>query len=72
MISGPNQASKNSTVFYSVGSSGSFTWTVTGGSITSGQGTSTIVVLWGTGSSGTVNVTGGSEELDITLHDSVQ
>jgi len=34
----------------------SYTWTVTGGTIASGQGTNSITVDWGTGPSGTVNL----------------
>ena len=53
------------------------TWTITGGVLGSGQGTPTVTVDWGTGSSGIVSVVGThtacglsapAEELDITIY----
>jgi len=45
-------------VIYSTNNSSGngYTWTITGGAITSGQGTNSITVTWGSGSSGTLAV----------------
>ncbi|MCB0400849.1 MAG: gliding motility-associated C-terminal domain-containing protein [Flavobacteriales bacterium] len=62
-IIGPPLVCQNSTVNYSVDTipGYSFTWTVTNGTITSGQGSSTISVNWPNIGAGTVSVIGVSE-----------
>ncbi|MBI3260271.1 MAG: PKD domain-containing protein [Ignavibacteriae bacterium] len=49
-ISGPNSLCNNSIATYSVPAipAGSFQWNVTGGTLTSGNGTNSITVQWGT------------------------
>lgn len=58
-ISGPSPLCLNSSGTYSVpATSGTtFTWTVTNGTIASGQGTNSININWGASGNGTVNVT---------------
>lgn len=58
-ISGPVQVCEYQSAFYSSTSTTGnlFTWSVTGGMILSGQGTSTIEVLWNTAGSGALSVT---------------
>lgn len=58
-VSGITTVCKNQEITYlTEGNSGSsYTWTVTGGTITSGQGSTEITVLWGNTGSGTVSVT---------------
>jgi len=57
-ISGKNYAVKTDTVNYSVSGDimSTFTWSVSGGSIVSGNNTSQIAVKWGSGTLGTVQV----------------
>ncbi len=50
------QALSNETYTYNLGPGLNYVWTVTGGNIIAGQGTNTIDVDWGTGSSGSVSV----------------
>jgi len=59
VITGPTPLCANTSGTYSVpiNSANSYTWTVTGGAITSGQGTNSINVNWGSSGNGTVNVT---------------
>ncbi len=52
-----------------------YLWTVTGGNISTGQGTSRIVVTWGEAGTGTVSLVesndygcSSSDELDVTIH----
>ncbi|MBS1538285.1 MAG: PKD domain-containing protein [Bacteroidetes bacterium] len=58
VISGPNSLCDNSTAVYSVPATppSTFQWTATNGTITSGNGTNSITVLWGT-ASGSVSLT---------------
>jgi gliding motility-associated-like protein len=58
-VSGPTIVCENTTATYSVNASSgaSFNWSVSGGSIASGQGTNIITVNWGNVGNGTVNVT---------------
>ncbi len=57
-IDGPAVLCTGSTVSYSVADSGNsnFTWSVTGGAIVSGQGSAGVVVAWGSGPGGSVEV----------------
>ena len=57
-ITGPSTVCATSSASYSTPSvtGDSYTWTVTGGSVTAGGGTSSITVTWGSGTSGTVSV----------------
>ncbi|MEW6470616.1 MAG: hypothetical protein AB1458_17025, partial [Bacteroidota bacterium] len=77
-ISGPTVICQNSTATYSVSASSgtSFNWSVSGGSIASGQGTNVITVNWGSAGNGTVNVTSfnqnGCPAGPITLNVSIQ
>lgn len=59
VITGNTTVCKNTTTSFSVAtaSGNTFGWNVTGGSISSGQNTNSISVLWGSGSSGTVSIT---------------
>ncbi len=76
-ISGPNPVCPNTSGTYSVlaNSGVSFNWSVTGGAITSGQGTNSINVNWGAGPNGTVSVvssnkngcTAGPITLNVTI-----
>jgi hypothetical protein len=50
------QAMSNETYTYDLGAGLNYTWSVAGGNISSGQGTNTISVNWGTGTSGSVSV----------------
>ena len=50
------QAMSNEAYTYDLGPGLNYTWSVMGGSISSGQGTNSINVNWGTGSSGSVSV----------------
>ncbi len=61
-ISGPIPAcgSDTATYFITGEPGGVYNWTVTGGLIQSGQGTPSIQVLWGAGTSGTIAVTSTS------------
>ncbi len=78
-MSGPVQVCQNSTVEYSVPAIGgaAYTWSVTGGAIVGGQGTSTARVQWGGKGSGRVDVsvttsegcTGKSPGLDVEIGD---
>jgi len=58
-ISGPISVIENLTYSYSVPSTAgaTYNWSVTGGTITSGAGTNSIMVQWGSPGTGTVNVT---------------
>lgn len=61
---------------YSASANGSdprtYLWTVTGGTIQSGQGTSTIIVTWGSAGAGSVSVTvGGANGSQITASKSI-
>ena len=59
-ITGKNPVSQNETsVHYKItgGTGHTYSWNVTGGSITAGQGTNEITVTWGSGSAGQVSVT---------------
>ncbi len=58
-ISGNTSVCENSLETYSVTSQtgATYNWTVTGGTISSGQGTNSINVLWGTAGTGTVSLT---------------
>ncbi len=59
-ISGDNSvcAGEAGVVYSTANVSGhTYSWTVTGGTITSGAGTNSITVTWGTGTTGTVDVT---------------
>ncbi|MBI3500657.1 MAG: gliding motility-associated C-terminal domain-containing protein [Bacteroidetes bacterium] len=77
-ISGPNPLCQNTSGTYSVpaSSGSSFSWTVSGGSITSGQGTSSVNVTWGSGPNGTISVTSynshGCSAGPISLNVSIQ
>jgi len=77
-ILGPTPICPNTSGTYSVAASSgtSFTWTVTGGAITSGQGTNVIHVNWGNAGNGTVNVTSynsrGCPAGPITLNVTIQ
>lgn len=54
-ISGNTSAETSTTETYTVANSGnSYTWSVTGGTITSGQGSNTIQVSWAAGTSGEI------------------
>lgn len=55
-IHGPVQVCKGSTVSYATATvaGAAYTWTVTGGAIASGQGSSTVAVQWNNGPGGTV------------------
>lgn len=54
-VSGNQNATTSTTEAYTVANSGnSYTWSVTGGSITSGQGTNTVQIDWATGTSGQI------------------
>lgn len=60
VITGPASACANSNQTFALqqpGTNSSFIWSVTGGSIASGAGTSSISVLWGGSGTGTVTVT---------------
>lgn len=59
VISGPSPLCAGASGIYSVpASSGtSFAWVATGGAITSGQGTNSVNINWGTSTTGTVSVT---------------
>jgi autotransporter-associated beta strand protein len=59
-IAGPATACANQTglVYNTAPNAGrNYAWTVTGGTITAGVGTSSITVTWGSGASGSVNLT---------------
>ncbi|OWY24839.1 hypothetical protein C7N43_27915 [Sphingobacteriales bacterium UPWRP_1] len=58
VISGNNMACANQTYTYSTPAitGSTYNWTVTGGTIISGQGTNTITVQWNNGTAGTVQV----------------
>lgn len=58
VISGISSVCNNSTVNYSVPAiaGSTYTWTATGATILSGQGTNQILVLWNNGTAGTVSV----------------
>ncbi len=57
-IAGLNQVCENASQVYSVANSGNnFNWVVTGGTITAGQGSSQITVIWGASGTGNVQVT---------------
>jgi hypothetical protein len=60
IVSGSNELCANSNAMYGTvnNTNLTFAWTVTGGTITSGQGTSNIMVTWGSGPSGLVSLTG--------------
>jgi hypothetical protein len=74
-ISGSEQAVVSSEESYSIpATNNTIEWSVTGGTISSGQGTSTVTILWGSGSSGQVCVTesdgactGSTECRDVSL-----
>jgi len=77
-IFGTSPVCQNTSGTYSVSATSgtSFSWTVTGGVITSGQGTNVINVNWGSAGNGTVNVTSfnsnGCSAGPITLNVSIQ
>src|ERR1035437_2250494 len=77
-ILGPAPVCPNTSGTYSVAASSgtSFAWTVTGGTISSGQGTNIIHVNWGSAGNGTVNVTSynsrGCPAGPITLNVTIQ
>ncbi len=58
-FAGPDRVCTNAVIVYSAnGSAGStYNWLVNGGTITSGQGSNSITVAWGSGTSGSVEVT---------------
>jgi ELWxxDGT repeat protein len=58
-ITGNNSVCRSSSQTYSVvnNAGNTYSWTASGGTIASGQGTNQITVNWGTGTVGTVNVT---------------
>ena len=58
-IAGPDTVCSGTSANYSVtnNTGSTYSWTVTGGSITSGNGTSNISVNWGSAGTGTVSVT---------------
>ncbi|HMR90627.1 MAG TPA: hypothetical protein PKD51_20845, partial [Saprospiraceae bacterium] len=76
-INGQTIACKGSNEMYSIQkyNATDYQWTVTGGSITAGQGSNTIIVAWSSGEQGKINVTydncylkcGGSDELTVAL-----
>lgn len=76
-INGQTIACKGSNEMYSIQkyNATGYQWNVTGGSITAGQGSNTIIVAWSSGDQGTINVTydncylkcGGSDELTVAL-----
>lgn len=76
-IQGPTTPKAGSTLVYRVTPVNGVTydWTVTGGTITSGNGTSTLTVAWGAGPSGVVKVIAssmnscdnGTTELPVTI-----
>ncbi len=58
-ITGPSSACANSPVLYTafpVLKTGTYTWSVTGGSIASGQGTDSLTVNWNNGKKGTIKL----------------
>jgi gliding motility-associated-like protein len=55
-FNGPLAVCQGETSTYSVSGSGVFTWNISGGTIDSGNGTNTVSVTWGTGTSGSVNI----------------
>jgi PKD repeat protein len=61
IVAGPTELCANTNAMYGTVNSANvtFTWTVTGGTITSGQGNSSIMVNWGSGPTGLVSLTGG-------------
>jgi hypothetical protein len=58
-VQGPTIVCRNSSIVYKAGTAPGHTynWTVKGGTIKSGQGTSDITVVWGTGGVGSIEVT---------------
>ncbi len=76
-ITGQTIACKGSNEIYSIQkyNATDYQWTVTGGSITAGQGSNTIIVSWLSGDQGSVKVSydncylrcGGSDELSVAL-----
>jgi sugar lactone lactonase YvrE len=77
-ISGATDVDDQAEETYSVSSNSgsSYSWSVSGGTIQSGDGTNSITVKWGTGTSGTVEVTEnnssgcvGSDSLSVTIHE---
>ncbi|HLG35061.1 MAG TPA: PKD domain-containing protein [Bacteroidia bacterium] len=80
VISGPDTVCEGSSAVYSVtNNAGSvYSWTVTGGTIASGNGSNQITVNWGAAGSGTVSVTeynffgcmGSTSILNVTINPS--
>ena len=58
VVSGVNSICENNTAIYSTpfNSGRTYNWTVTGGTISSGQGSSSISIAWGSAGTGTVSV----------------
>jgi len=58
-ITGPNSAQQGSQQVYNVTgqANSTFAWSVTGGTIVSGNGTNQVTVQWGSGTGGTLSVT---------------
>ncbi len=79
LINGPDEVCDNTSEIYSTdqNETSTFTWEVTGGVITEGQGTNVITVAWGDAGTGTIIVeeetanecTGASEEIEIFIDD---
>jgi ELWxxDGT repeat protein len=69
IITGNNSICRSSSQTYSVvnNAGNTYNWTVSGGTIASGQGTNQISVNWGAGSAGTVNVTETTPSTCATL-----
>ncbi|NOX84566.1 MAG: T9SS type A sorting domain-containing protein [Chlorobi bacterium] len=77
VITGENEVCDNSSEDYTTSDNdgSTYTWDVTGGTITDGQGTSTVTVLWGDPGTGSVTVTeesaqgctGTSEEFPVVI-----
>jgi len=77
VISGESEVCDNKPENYTTedNNGSTYTWDITGGSITDGQGTSTVTVLWGEPGTGSISVTeesasgctGTSEEFSVTI-----
>jgi len=80
-ITGTNNVCSGQTFYYNIPpfSGATYTWTVTGGNILTGQGTETVGILWGSGPSGQIVVdvtatgTGcfGKDSMTITINPAI-
>ena len=76
-ITGPSLACKASTEMYTIQkyNATDYQWTVTGGSLTAGQGSNTIIVAWNNGNEGSISVKynncylkcGGEDQMNVLL-----